>query len=97
MGESMIESLSNVGVWEKVGGGFDYQSPVIEFRKIPYMGKGTKWNYFLVFSTILKSANIIRATKNERIKFCGLRLKELEEGVEIRKTIRKRGRCLKNE
>ena len=49
----------------------------LTITKLPYMGQGTKWKYYIVSSTILKSCNIIRSDIN-CFNSKGLKLKELE-------------------
>jgi len=71
----MIQFKNSRGIWEET-----YYSDWgnVTFTKLPYMGAGTKWKYYLISSTILKSLNIIRATRGHKFKCKILKLEGLE-------------------
>jgi len=52
----------------------------LSWNKIPYMGNGTKWKYFIVSSIILGSVNIFRVSTKDykRMKYNVLKIKNLE-------------------
>ena len=72
----MIQYKNNIGEWEEEKSYSGWRTVTI--TKLPYMGTGTKWKYYLISSTILKSLNIIRATRDQKFNCKILKLEGLE-------------------
>ena len=52
----------------------------LTFNKVPYMGQGTKWKYFIVSSIVLGSCTVFRISKGDwkGLKYKILTIKSLE-------------------
>jgi len=72
-----IEYMKN-GKWETLKNKKGLNN--LSWNKIPYMGNGTKWKYFIVSSIILGSVNIFRVSTKDykRMKYNVLKIKNLE-------------------